>query len=245
MDNYNDERRELLKLKQGLTDETELPENDIHRKPEELHGAARIKNEIYHLGWVLPVLIGAAALIIFIIVQLASRPKEDLRVLIVAASENSELYKFSENADAVKTAFEKYCADYDGNGKVYVSTVYIDLSDASGNIQYQDLEHGKFNIETTSGTAMLILSDPELLDKINEAYENEISAFIDLSNELPEDKLCNGCGARIANTGFAGDIGSGNAVLFVRDELGNGREKNSAQYRDRAVEVLKNIVGGF
>lgn len=244
MADYNDDRRELLKLKQGLTEGGELPKDDIHRKPEELHGTARVKNEIYHLGWVLPVLIGAIALVVFIIVQLANRPKEDLRVLIVAAAENSELFKFSETADDAKTAFEKYCADYDGNGKVYVSTVYIDLSDTSGSIQYQDTQYGKFNIETSSGRSMLILADPELLKNINETYEKPISAFIDLSDELPGDRLFENCGALISGTKFASDIGVENAVLFVRDELGNGGQKNSAQHRDRAVEVLKSIASG-
>lgn len=243
MEDNNKDRRELLKLKQGLTESGELPEDDIHRRPKELHGAEKVKNEIYHLGWILPVLIGVAALIIFMIVQIASRPKEDLRVTVIAAAENSELFKFSDNTDSVKTALEKCCADYDGNGKVYVNTIYIDLSETADDLQYLDIQFSKFN-EAIIGKSMLILADPELLDKINEAYENSISAFADLSDELPEDRLYSGCGALISGTPFAEEIGIDSAVLFIRDELGNGREKSAAQYKDRAAEVLNNIVSG-
>lgn len=242
MANYNDEKRELLKLKQGLIEESELIPDEVAEKPVELHGFARVKNEVYHLGWAIPVIIGAIALVVFIIVQLASRPKVDLHILIVAASENSELFKFSDNGDEVQAAFEKRCADYDGNGKVYADITFVDLSGTNSYNQYRDVQYEIFNNATKYNNTMLILSDPELLDTINEAYGNSFSAFIDFSDELSEDRLFSGCGARISGTEFARDIGCENSVLFVLDELGNGKSKNTAQYRDRAVEVLKNIV---
>ena len=240
MSDHNDEKRELLKLKQGLIEESEAIPAETREKPAELHGIARVKNEIYHLGWAIPVIIGAVALAAFIIVQLASRPKEDICILIIAAAESSELFRFSDSNDVIKPALEKYCADYDGNGKVYAETVFIDLSDSSGNGQYNDTQHGIFNSQVKYGSAALILADPELLELVNGWYENPINAFEDLSEELPEDILYNKCGAFISGTGFAKDIGCENSVLFVLDELG-GSKKNAAQYKDRAVEVLKNI----
>lgn len=242
MGSYDQDRRELLKLKQGLIEESEDISEEVREKPAELHGTARVKNEIYHLGWAIPVMIGAIVLAVFIIVQMASRPKVDLWVLIVAASENSELFKFSESSSIIKPAFEKYCADYDGNGKIYVETVFIDLSDSSGNAQYNNTQHGIFNSQIKYGSAMLLLADPELLDLINGWYENSISAFVDFSDELSEDRLYNKRGAMIYGTEFAREIGCESSVLFVPDELGNATKKNAAQYRDRAVEVMKNIV---
>lgn len=243
MGNYNDEKRELLKLKQGLIEESELIPENVHEALPELHGMERVKNEIFHLGWALPVIIGVVALAIFIITQLAGRKKEDLRVLIVPAAANSEMTKFSDNTEVVKTALEKFCADYDGNGEIYVAAPYVDITETSENREYLDMQYERFNTEVFAGTAVLILADPELLDKLNEAYENELSAFVDFSGEFPEEKLYKGCGVRIAGTSLAEEIGCETAVLFVRDKLGNGGEKKTARYRDRAVEVLKSIVG--
>lgn len=242
MSSYNDEKRELLKLKQGLIEESETIPQDVREKPAELHGMARIKNEIYHLSWAIPVIIGVIVLVVFIIVQLASRPNEDLCVLIVAAKENSELFRFSESNDIIKPALEKYCPDYNGNGKIYVETIFIDLSDTSGDSQYNDTQHGIFNNQIRYGSAMLILSDPEFPELVNGWYENSISAFVDFSDELSGNILYNGCGALISGTEFAEDIGCESSVLLVADELGQATKKNAAQYRDRAVEVMKNIV---
>ena len=151
MGNYEEERRELLKLKQGLIEESELIPDEKPEKPAELHGMARVKNEIYHIGWAIPIIIGVIALAVFIIAQLASRTKEDICVLIIAVTENSELFRFSESNDVIKPALEKYCVDYDGNGEIYVETIFIDLSDSSGNAQYNDTQHGIFNSQTKYG----------------------------------------------------------------------------------------------
>ena len=242
MGNSEQDRRELLKLKQGLIEESEAIPEEVREKPAELHGMARVKNEIYHLGWAIPIIIGAIALAAFIIVQLASRPKEDICILIIAATESSELFRFSDNNDIIKPALEKYCPDYDGNGKIYAETVFIDLSDSSGNGQYNDTQHGIFNSQVKYGSAALILADPELLELVNGWYENSISAFVDFSDELSEDRLYNKCGALISGTEFARDIGCESSALFVLDELGGGSKKNAAQNKNRAVEVLKNIV---
>lgn len=241
MGNSEQDRRELLKLKQGLIEESEAIPKEVREKPAELHGIARVKNEIYHLGWAIPVIIGAVALAVFIIVQLAIRPKEDICVLIVAAAENSELFNFSNSSDVIKSALEKYCPDFDGNGKVYAETVFIDLSGSSENGQYNDTQRGIFNSQTKYGSAALILADPELLELVNGWYEDRINAFEDLSDELPEDRLYSNCGVLISGTEFAKEAGCESSVLFVPDELGSSK-KNAAQYKDRAVEVLKNIV---
>ena len=89
---------------------------------------------------------------------------------------------------------------------------------------------------------MLILADPELPELVNGWYENSINAFEDFSGELSEDRLYNKCGVLILGTEFAKETGCESSVLFVLDELGKSTKKNSAQQKDRAVELIKSIV---
>lgn len=239
MGNYDDDKREILKIKQGLISDIEQPEQSDKTEPQV---KPRLKDQLYSAKWALPLILIAAAMVVIMIVQSASRTKEDLRVLIITSSPGSELTQFSQTAQSVKTALENICPDYDGSGKIYVEPVYIDVSDVINDPTYLNMQYERFQIEI-KGTAMLVLADCELLERVNSDFENKISAFIDFSDEFPEDKLYKGCGVRIAGTSFAEDISCENSVLFVRDELGNGREEKSAQYRDRAVEVLNKIVG--
>lgn len=244
MGNTNDERRELLKLKQGLITESEIISRGKREEAPELRGFARVKNEIYHLGWVLPVIIGAVLVIVFVITQLANRPKYDIQVMIVPAAENSELLQFANNTNPAEAALAKLCPDYDENGKISVGALFIDFTESSENRTYLDMQYEKFNIEINAGESVLILADPELFDKLNEAYENEISAFVDLSDKFPEEQLYKGCGVYVSGTELAQNIGCENAVLFVRDELGNGRdEKITRIQRTRALEMIEIIKG--
>lgn len=242
MGNYNDEHREMLKLKQGLIEKGENTEQDAREKPPELHGTARLKNELAYLKWAMPIFIIAAVIAAIIIAQTALTPKADIRVLLIPTSADSELLKFADSTEIPTAALEKLCPDFDGNGKVHADVIFIDLSDTAADSQYLSVQQNRFEAEARSGDAILIISDKGFPERSGGSASGENPAFVDFSGELPEERLVGDGGVSIAGTEFSRDIGCEEALLFVRTKLGRGSEKKSAQYRDRAENILKNIM---
>lgn len=80
---------ELLKMKQGLIEESEIIPETGYDKIRELHGFEKVKNYCYHNKWF--ILLGAflAAVVIFLTVQALSREKEDLFVVVLALDHES------------------------------------------------------------------------------------------------------------------------------------------------------------
>ena len=244
-----EERIELLKMKQGLIEESEIiPENE-HVKMPELHGWARFANFFYHNKAF--ILLGAffAFVITVLTVQLVTKEKDDLYVLVVAFDENSEL---GWRTIDLERALERYCPDFDGNGKVNVTVNYIDHTSQNIISQYDQAQAQKLTVEFMSASAQLIITDEQYIEWFDENGEGSTPRskifFLDQSDICSEDMLFNGYGVRANRTGFAGEARwencPDNVIFLVRDELnnGSGNVKTNAQNRERAMTVLKNIL---
>lgn len=238
---------ELLKMKQGIIEESELIPETGYEKIRELHGFEKVTNYCYHNKWF--ILIGAflAAIVIFLVVQAVSREKEDLFVCVVAMDHKSEL---GWRLDDLEEALEMYCPDFDGNGNVHVLINYIDLSSENQNTEYHMAQQQKYTASMMSGDGQLILTDTGLWESIYEKEQFEDRIFIDYSDKYPEELLYKSCGVRVRGTDLRKDARwdtcPENVVLFVREELdtGMGSMKEKAKQRERAEIVLKNIVEG-
>lgn len=242
------EYRELLKMKQGLIEESELIPETGYEKPPELHGRAKFSNFIYHNKWYLIVGIFAAALLTFLIVQTVTREKNDLYVLVISTTRQSELGWRTSDLEA---ALEKYCPDFDGNGYVHVGINYIDISTESGVSDYSNAQSIKFTSEIFSGESQLFIADEGLWAAL---FDNETTAssnfFESFSDRLPEDVLYNGAGIRLNSTVLCNDARWNTCPdiinIFFRAEYVNvvGNEKRAAEQRERAQTVLRNILDG-
>lgn len=244
-----EERIELLKMKQGLIEESELiPENEYVKMPE-LHGWARFANFFYHnkafilLGTFLAVVITVLA------VQIATKEKDDLYVLAIAFDENSELGWRTQD---LERTLEKYCPDFDGNGKVNVTVNYIDRTSEKIVSQYEQAQAQKLTAEFMSAISQFIISDEKFIDWVcGDPNENELNPkniFLDQTGICSEDMLFNDCGVRMNRTEFANEARwkncPDNVIILVRDELnnGSGNVKTNARNRERAQTVLQNIL---
>lgn len=190
------EKAELLKLRQGLIDESdEIPE-DEPPKFEKPTGAKAVENFFYHYKWRLIGIIFTVALLTFMIIQTVTREKKDLYVLAISTTGSSGIYAKTHD---IEVALERYCPDFDGNGKVHVGVNFIDLSTEGGYSEYTDAQNEKFSAELFSGDSQLYLTDEGIITLINriaasgeteeaaaeEADGQIIQFFTDFSGEYP------------------------------------------------------------
>lgn len=240
------EHKELLKMKQGLIEESEMIPETGYAEIEELHGWKRVENFVYHHKVALIVGLFAALVIGFMIYQTVTREKEDLYILAISTMDSSGIY--TKTSD-IERAFEMYCPDFDENGYVHVAVNFINLSTEHGWSQATDADRYKFVAEVITGDSQIFLADIGVIDEINEA-STEIQFFADLSEKYPDAVLYDGVGLQLNTTEWKSsarwescpDIN----CLFIREEFedmtGDGDE--AVEQRRRALILLDNIING-
>ena len=253
------EKAELLKLRQGLVEDSEELAEQPEPHYEKPTGWKAVENFIYHYKIQLIIGIFAAVVLTFMIVQTAAREQNDLYVLAISTSGSSGIYAKTHD---IETALERYCPDFDGNGYVHVGVNFIDLYTSGGYSEYTDANNYKFSAELFSGDSQMYLTDKGIIKLINEVAtagtaeaeteeddpEQVIQFFAVLSDEYPDAQFYMDCGLQLNTTGFTeqarwkscpDEIG-----LYLRDEFHNmtGNDKDAEEQRRRARIVLDNII---
>ena len=128
MSKESDEKRELLKLKQGIIEESDIIEQDVHEQPEEQTAVKKIDNFFYRNKWFVVVGVFFAALVAFFTYQIITREDPDLTVMLVI-SDTDKAPGLYQKVNDIELALEQYCPDYDNNGYVHVADrKYISLT---------------------------------------------------------------------------------------------------------------------
>lgn len=241
------ERRELLKLKQGIIEESEIiPQDEPEEKPK-LTGAKAVENFFYHYKWYVIVIAFFTVVFGYMIVQTITREKPDLNVAVISSSVDSGIYP---KLDDIERALERYCPDFDDNGYVHVQVNYIDLNTASGNVEYIDTNRQKFqSVELFGGESQLWLCDYGVIEELYSAYE-KIDFFMDFSEEYPDAVLIDEEGLVLNSTEITEyarwSTCPDNIAVYVRDVFenmtGNGRQ--AQEQRERALIVYRNLAEG-
>lgn len=245
-----EERIALLKMKQGLIEESEIVPESGYEQAVERGFKSKISGIIYRNK--IYVVLGTifTLILVMLVVQLLTREKEDLYVLVVAYDRNSQM---EYHINDIEETLEKYCPDFDGNGKVHVSVSFIDRTTRDSYSQYDDTSRQKLYSEFENGDAQLIIADEEIIEFVNIAKNRTDAeaiqhAFLEYTDKLPEDELFYGCGVRANKTVFAKNANwSGcpdNVIFLVRDEIDtkSSNDKKNAENRERAQIVLQNIL---
>ncbi|MCR4781022.1 MAG: hypothetical protein K5876_08010 [Ruminiclostridium sp.] len=242
---YQDDKRELLKLKQGLIEESE----EIHEEEKpvyELHGMKRAENFFYHYKWHLVAGAFFAAVAIFLIVSLLQKEQGDLRVMVVTKDHQTASEIMFKTED-LERAFELYCPDYDNNGYIHVDVYNADLSD-NPDPQYTLAAVTKVTSEIMFGEAQLFLVDSQGADAVT---NGNLSQFVDLGSLYPDCGFIDGVFLKIKDSGFAVNAQYHEACpddlyLAVRDA--SESDDNSARSlpaKKKALEVIDNIVNSY
>lgn len=240
---YQDDKRELLKLKQGLIEESETIREE--EKPVyELHGRKRVANFFYHYKW--HVIVGAffLAVVGFFLYDLLKDDVGDLRILVVAKDHDVAANVGYKTHD-LELAFEQYCPDFDDNGYVHVDVYNIDLSE---NVQadYMLGNVTKLTGEIGYGEAQMYLLDTPALESIT--TDGDLSGFVNLEERYPDCPQADGVfyhfkGSEIAALSGYVEACPEDLFLVIRkvgERTANRDRAEKAQRR--ALEVMDNIV---
>ena len=248
---YNDDKRELLKLKQGLIEESDIipvDENGYGDKGKyEVKGAKnKLVNFLYLYKLHIIVVFFVVFILVFMIFSAASVEKEDLRVLMISSDQemcDSFLYK----AKDYESAFEMYTPNFDENGYIHVNNFSINLSEGQDpNSLY--VNNTKLFSEINLGIAHIFIGDKEQLNELATDENGKMTdSYEDLSLLYPNDShIVDKYYYQIKGTPFAeaamyGDCPD-NIYIVLRKKNTNGAgDKNEENY-NKAAEVLDNIV---
>lgn len=249
---YNDDKRELLKLKQGIITESDIIKEEgasADKAHYEVKGfKKKIANFLYLYKWQLIVIVFFAVIAFFLIYTTVSKEKADIRVLIFSGDQeiSSSLYFKSHD---IELALERYTPDFDGNKNVHADAYYIDMYPGQDGT-YHTINQTKLMSEVGMATAQLYIADREQLSVILGDQE-ESKGFEDLSALYPDDpqivdkyyyKIK---GSSFAETALYVEGCPDDLYIAVRSNEFSGYAKvedSTLENHRRALEVLDNIV---
>ena len=198
-----DEKIELMRLKQGIVEESE---STIHEEKEEevkLSFWKKIGNFFYHNKWWLGLGVFFVALGGYLAYDLLTKPNPDMVILMLCDNDAVG------NSAYLEEYFTEFGEDSNGNGKVLVSVYYIPYSDDD----YQNYIKGVTNKLTNflgNEESVVIIGNKKTSDELLEPEES----FVDLSELYPDDTHISGkYFYYLKDTDFADKIGVSKADI--------------------------------
>ncbi len=187
------ERLELIRLKQGIIEESET----IHEEHEEIAErtfSQKIGDFFYFNKWWLGIATVFAVIVIALIINIATKPRPDLIVLVIG--ENYALGAESQLAEYVETFTE----DFNGNGETLVSVYYIPYT-GSEKKDYASGAGTNLTTELNSANGVILIGN-ELAGKT--LFDDSL---VDLSELYPDNKYINKQKFMLSETDFAEKTG--------------------------------------
>lgn len=237
------ERLELLKLKQGVISEEDIPKEEVVEKHYTLW--QKIGNYFYHNK---PYIIFGtliAALAIFLIYDIVTTVRPDAVVMIIAKDD-----RFDTVCGDISRLLEQYCADNNGDGKVSVRVSYLPVARGEENspMYYREADSTKLMAEFQGTEAIMVLADPDTCEMLN--IEKDVLA--DLSGFFPGDSSVSPLGYMLSGTSFAEDIGINDLAddLFMgfrqpkKGGIGTSEEDFWKNF-NAAIDLWTNYVNGI
>lgn len=239
-DRIRREKIELIKLKQGLIEESDLIKEEKQER-EKLKGFKRVKNYVYHNRPFILVGLFFAVVFGYMLFDILSTEKPDIRVLF-ATSEN-----YSMKMPLIEEAIENYVEDYNGNGKVHVDINYIQLDlEGGGNPDYFAANQTKLIGELAVGKSMLLILDNKVAEYIQ--GDDNYAIMADLTDMFPDNDLITREGFYLKGSKLAQlakwESVTDDVFLAVRrgDEALAATEKGMEENYKKALETFKKIV---
>lgn len=230
------DRRELLRIKQGLADASEI--SSEADKPIVLTKKSdKLKNFLYYNGIYIIIIIACGIVAGILINDIFFRTKPDVTILLLT-SENG----IDTRTDEIAGLFEKVTDDINGDGEVNVSVSSIPVG--AGSAEIQMAMQTKLLGEVSAGKNLIVISDVEAeqASQTEEDYE-DISSVYPLSSNVS-----NGYRYMLKGTAFEDEIGS----EYVSDDLYLAifksassyaqSEKKSSENYDSLKTVFKDVI---
>lgn len=249
---YNDDKRELLKLKQGLITESDIIKEETAAADKAHYEVKGIRNKtanfFYHYKWHLIAGLFFAAVIFFLVYTTVSREKADIRVLIFSGDKEVSGSLYYKNHD-LELALERYTSDFDENGNVHVDVYYMDMNPEQDGTYYT-INQTKLMSEIGMATAQLYIADRTQLETIL-GDQDASKGFEDLSALYPDDPQVTDKyyykvkGSAFAEAAMYMESCPEDLYIVVRSNDFSGYAKldeGTIENHRRALETLDNIV---
>ena len=192
----HDEKLELMRLKQGLIEDSETIHEEHEEKPK-LSVRKKISNFFYHNKWWLGIGAVIACISGFLIYDYVTKPKPDVIVMLIV--DNEDLGVYSDLKDYIAGFTE----DTNKNGKTQASVYYIPYSENTFR-NYANGSDNKLSIELQSADSVIVIGDAKFDELIG---EKDTEMFVDLEELFPGNPHVNGCRFMLEDTPFAERIG--------------------------------------
>lgn len=250
---YNDDKRELLKLKQGLIEKSDLiPENEggvADKAHYEVKGFKnKVSNFMYHYKWALVFGIFFTALAAFLVITTVMREIGDIRILTFSGNSDTAAALSFKNKD-FSFVFAQYTEDFDENGYVHVEVFDMNLSDGQ-DYNYYYTNQTKLFSEVSLGEAQIFIADKDIIQAVLGEQKPE-NAFEDLSALYPDDKQIVDNyyyklkGSKLAEAAMYVESCPDDLYIVIRKEGFdgmNGYTDKMAERHRRALIVFDNII---
>ena len=232
-----EERKELLRLKQGVIEDSEV----IHEEaPAEVKKTVlqRISSFFYLNKWWLGIGTALALISGLLIYNLATKPRPDMTVLLVSKSSDIT------SADGIDDYIAQFTDDNNDNGEVLVSMHGVTIYD-NEYANYKTGSDAKLTAELESGDTVIIISD----DSLDNLFDPD-NTYVDLEELFPNNEHVKGCKFMLSGTDFAEKSGidqrlmTDDMYLAIRrpQKLLYSSKKEMQRTYDRDISAFKKLI---
>lgn len=253
---YNDDKRELLKLKQGLIEESDTIKEEKNGYGDKgVYEVVGIKNKVsnffYHYKWHVIVIAFIIAVASFLIITTVTRQRGDIRVLAFAKDPDTASSLYYKTND-FELALEQFSEDYDDNGYTHTEFYFMNMGE-NQDYNYYFTNQTKLFSEVATGTAQIYIADREMMTEVI-GDQTEEEAYVDLSAIYPNEPnivdkyYFKVKGSHLAEAAMYVEGCPDNMYIAIRSKGFRGYNQISdeelAEKHSRAMEVLDNIIAG-
>lgn len=243
----NNDKRELLKLRQGLIseDEAEIIEIDVKPEPVVLHGKAKIENFFYHYKIHIIMTLFFSAIIFFFIYETVTKTRADIDFMIVTSTEETRSILIAGTMP-IEWAVARFTPDFDGNGYVHAQTFPVNFADEF-DTNMVVANQTKLFAEFQMGITRMFMGDRGAFDRIlgsDTVYTME-DVFVNLSEIYPNNEnIFENVFFKVKDSGLLDDEINRYCPddMYIAISLLNRGSPRQEAAHERALEVLDNII---
>ena len=191
------ERLELMRLKQGVIEESPLIPEEEDEEEVKLSFREKVKSFLYLNKWWMGLACFVILLGVFLIRDYMSRPRPDMVVLLIGK------YGAIGESENLSEYVKSFADDFNGNGKTEVEVYYIDYDSKEDYANYANGSDTKLTTEMQIADAVMVISDHDFSGMV---VPDEV--FVDLSSLFPDNEHIDKQFFYLKDTDFADRVGA-------------------------------------
>lgn len=233
-----EERLELIRLKQGIIEESDAikqEESEVQEVKKSL--PKKISSFLYLNKWWLTIAVVFCSISGILIHSFLTRPNPDLTILIIGTN-----YPLAEESQ-LEEYVEAFMVDYNENGKIEAAIHYIPYKGEQA-ADYVNSAATMLTTELQSDNAVIVLGNDLAAEIMSD------NTLMDLSEIYPENELVKGDKLMLENSSLAEKIGINKDVITNEWFIGirkpkkliNCSEKDMQELYDKDFPVFDAII---